>query len=70
MALDLLDAMLAEAGNLAKLRIALQARFDLAPAIFFTDFVMPLLPKESLVRLEANEAIPILVEYANGDQPK
>ncbi len=56
-ALKNLDAMLSEAGNAEKLRAAMQAEFDRNPMRFFKNVVMPLLPKESINRLEGGERV-------------
>ena len=47
-----LDRLLAKAANTKRLREALQAEFDADPVAFFRRFVMPLLPRESLVQAE------------------
>jgi len=60
-ALEVLDELLGETKNVTKLRNALQGRFDDDPAAFFSAFVMPLLPKESLVKLETHASAPIRI---------
>ena len=62
-ALDVLDRLLTEEGNKEKLRNALQELFDISPGLFFKDYVMPLLPKESLVKLESEPAFPVRVFF-------
>ena len=60
-ALEVLDELLSQAGNVEALRADLQKRFDAGPAKFFERFVMPLLPKESLVKLETANVNPIRI---------
>ena len=52
-ALEELDRMLGRATNRKTLRGALQSAFDQDPFAFFRGIVMPLLPKESLMRLDS-----------------
>ena len=56
-ALKTLDSMMAEAPNVEKLRGAFQEAFDKNPLRFFKDIVMPLLPKESISRLEGGDRV-------------
>jgi hypothetical protein len=43
--------MLADAPNVKKLRQSMQELFDASPVMFFRDFVMPLLPKQSALEV-------------------
>jgi len=61
LALEVLDELLEDAGNLKKLRANLQEMFDTSPSLFFREYVMPLVPKESLVQLETSVAVPVRV---------
>jgi hypothetical protein len=45
-ALMVLDTMLADETNLAKLREALQVYFDKSPVRFFRQIIMPLMPRD------------------------
>ena len=56
-ALLVLDSMLGEERNVERLREALQTMFDKDPAKFFRDIVMPLLPKESVGKLESGDKV-------------
>ena len=51
LALQTLDAMLAEEKNQDNLRAALQASFDSDPVKFFKQIIMPLLPSEMKMTL-------------------
>jgi len=52
-AIRTLDAMLAESGNVEKLRDALQRSFDRNPMRFFKSIIMPLLPKTAVLGIES-----------------
>lgn len=56
-ALGVLDSLLAEEGNIRLLRTALRARFRKNPYGFFREIVMPLLPKETIGRMESGEGV-------------
>ena len=58
-ALQALDTMLGRPKNVQALTKALQDLFDVSPAMFFKDFVMPLTPKESLVHMDTKETRPV-----------
>lgn len=49
LALQTMDCMLAEAKNIRALRQSLQELFNASPAMFFKEFVMPLLPKQAVL---------------------
>jgi hypothetical protein len=50
-ALQLLDSILAEEDNLALLREALQDNFRANPVRFFRQIIMPLLPKDVVLKM-------------------
>jgi len=66
--LEVLDELLEDAGNLKKLRANLQEMFDTSPSLFFREYVMPLVPKESLVQLETGVAFPVRVLFEQAQQ--
>ena len=51
-ALDALDGMLADEGNLETLRDGLQKALQRDPVWFFRRIIMPLLPKEASLQIE------------------
>jgi hypothetical protein len=57
-ALAVLDKLLNEEPNKEKLRIALQEMFDAAPAKFFLNVIIPLLPKDRNINVSSTEATP------------
>ena len=61
LALLRLDKMLARSENLDKLDGALQAEFDLDPVLFFKQIVMPLIPKNQVIKLEGAEKLPVRI---------
>ena len=50
-ALMLLDSLMAEESNKEKLRAAMQASFDQNPMRFFRNVIMPLLPRDVMLKL-------------------
>jgi len=56
-ALGMLDRMLAKEENLALLEASLEETFRKRPVWFFTNIVMPLLPKESKGVLEGGDRV-------------
>jgi hypothetical protein len=56
-ALDLLDNMLADAGNQEIFKSAIQREFEAKPLEFFRTYVMPLMPKNIEVTGEEGGAI-------------
>lgn len=50
-ALMLLDSLMAEDANLEKLRDAMQETFDANPMRFFRNVIMPLLPRDMVLKL-------------------
>ena len=56
-ALMVLDVMMGEEKNIARLHTALQAEFDKNPVRFFKSIIMPLLPQDVRVRLGEEGAI-------------
>lgn len=75
MALMTLDKVMAEAGNQRKLDAAFREAIDDDVLKFFRQYIMPLLPKEAIVKLGGeNEAInsaiyAALVKLANKKEP-
>lgn len=51
--LAVIDAVIGKAPNLRALREALQAKFDQSPTVFWKEFVVPLLPKEMQIDVNA-----------------
>ncbi len=71
-ALAELDRMLGRATNRKTLRGALQSAFDQDPFAFFRGIVMPLLPKESLMRLDSASpalGVNIILTQLDTDKP-
>jgi hypothetical protein len=67
-ALQCLDVMLSEDNNIQLLRKDLQNQFNLSPSSFFMDFVMPLLPKETIMSLEGDkDKAPVRIIMETGD---
>jgi hypothetical protein len=64
-ALALLDDLMGDERNQRKLLRAFQDRFDDDPARFFLQFIAPLLPKESLVKMETHNKLPVRVLFEN-----
>lgn len=62
-ALLVLDRVMSDAGNLAKLEEALQADFDKSPLRFYQRFVVPLLPREATLALA--DAGPQVVKWVS-----
>lgn len=56
-ALGILDRMMAKEENLAMLESALEEAFRKKPVWFFTNIVMPLLPKETKGVLEGGDRV-------------
>ena len=56
-ALMILDSVMAEEHNKAKLRAAIQAEFDKEPMRFFRQIIMPLLPQDVRLRMGEEGAI-------------
>ena len=54
-ALQVLDSLLADAPNVQKLHQDMQELFDLSPSRFFKEFVMPLLPLQSMYAPTSND---------------
>jgi hypothetical protein len=57
LALQALDNLLAEAGNQRLLRDALQAAFERDPLKFFRVYVMPLMPRDLKLTLDAERGV-------------
>jgi hypothetical protein len=57
-ALAVLDKLLNEEPNKEKLRVALQEMFDAAPAKFFLNVIIPLLPKDRNINVSSTESTP------------
>lgn len=53
--IEVLDKMLAEVGNLERLRTALQAEFNRNPVAFFRQIVMPMIPKTALLHVSGGD---------------
>lgn len=74
-ALMTLDKVMAEAGNQRKLDVAFRKAIDENVLKFFRQYIMPLLPREAIVKLGGeNEAIntaiyAALVKLANKKEP-
>ena len=47
----ILDSLMADDGNKAKLRAAMQANFDANPMRFFRQVIMPLLPRDVMLKM-------------------
>lgn len=60
----LLDKVVAKAPNQKLIEEALQTAITKAPLTFFRDFVMPLLPKESLVKVDAPQKVAVRIYLA------
>ena len=56
-ALLILDSLMAEDGNKAKLRDAMQSNFDANPMRFFRQVIMPLLPRDVMLKMGEEGAI-------------
>jgi hypothetical protein len=56
-ALLLLDSLMAEEGNKAKLRDAMQANFNANPMRFFRQIIMPLLPRDVMLKMGEDGAV-------------
>lgn len=72
-ALAILDTLLEKETNRRALARSLQRRFSKNPARFFQVFVMPLLPKDSLLRIEHDDDVvtlrlPCIVTQSGGVQ--
>lgn len=65
-ALETLDAMLAERSNVELLHNDLQETFNQDPSKFFQDFVMPLLPKEQAISMDTKEGAGIRIFFEPG----
>lgn len=71
-ALECLDALLFNQHNIQKLHESLQDRFDTNPANFFQELVIPLTPKESLIKMagDADNKAPIRIIMAAEAPPE
>ena len=50
-ALQILDALMAEEANLERLRAAMQASLEANPMRFFRQIIMPLIPKDVVLKM-------------------
>ncbi len=50
-ALQLLDTIMAEEENLERLRVAMQASLEANPMRFFRQIIMPLIPKDVVLKM-------------------
>ena len=66
-ALGILDTILGKEKNLKKLHRALQHSFTKNPVRFFKTFVMPLLTKEQIVKLESVDKVPVRIILSAAD---
>lgn len=67
-ALRELDEMLLKGRSCAILSEALQDELKRDPIGFFKTIVMPLIPRESLLRLESGERLPVRICFGNGNE--
>lgn len=66
-AVAIVDDILSDASNLAKLRAALQARLDQDPVGFWIKIAVPLLPREAKLQLDAPDGAGIDIVAAVRD---
>ena len=69
-ALRELDEMLAKGKNKTVLSKALEVALRDDPVDFFRVIIMPLIPKESLVRLESGERFPVRITLGVAEETK
>jgi len=65
-AIQVLDRLMADAGNLEKLRDALQDEFTRSPIKFFRSIIMPLLPKQALLGIQTSDGMQAAVKIITG----
>lgn len=68
-ALLLLDRILSKEKNLEELRRALLRHFHKNPVRFFRQFVIPLVPKEALIKLETPEKAKVRILFGDEIDP-